>query len=180
MQIGDKMEKLTTFLKSIKYGWIDLNGEIHYKIDKEKFLSDYRLLSPDKLSDQKIGICFDMVEYERIYLQNNNIHGQSILIVHEKDHKPTIHTFMIYQNNNKYYWIEYAFRKTSGIRSYSNIHDCLENVKREFLNENNITAPGNISLYNYEKPPYNITQQEFIKHCLSGLLLNKDYSNLKF
>jgi len=178
MTIGDKMEKLITFLENVEYGWIDLSGQVHYQIDKKKFMSDYRLLSPEKLEQQRIGICFDMVEYERSYLQVKNINSKSILVVHEKDHKPLIHAFLIYQNNNKYYWIEYAFRKVIGIRSYSNLKDCLIDVKQEFLAENNITDIGNIYFYNYEKPLYNINQQEFISHCLNGVLLNKEYSNL--
>lgn len=174
------MKKLTTFLENINYGWVDLAGDIHSKIDKFKFITDYRLLSPEKLSVQKIGICFDMVEYERQYLQNKNIEGKSILLVHLKDGKPLIHAFMIYQDNNQYYWIEYAFKKVRGIRSYQDLTTCLTDIKQEFLTENNITDIGQITFYNYSKPSYNIDQQTLINHCLNGIILNDEYSNLEF
>lgn len=173
------MKVLTNFLEQVKYGWIDLEGNVHEKIDKDKFMNDYRLLNPDKLEKQMIGICFDMVEYERKYLNDRNIDCKSLLIVHEKDYKPMIHAFLIYKENNEYFWIEYAFRTMIEIRKYQTLKECLEDVKQEFLLENNISDIGKIYFYSYEKPEYGINQEEFIKHCLKGKLLNQNYSNLE-
>jgi len=173
------MKKLIEFLSQVNYGWIDLDGKIHEKIDKDKFMSDYRLLSPDKMEEYKVGICFDMVEYERKYLEERNIFGKSLLIVHEKNGKPLIHAFMLYRNGSEYCWIEYAFKKMIGIRKYQTIKECLEDIKGEFLLENNINDIGKISFYLYQKPQYGIGQQEFIINCLNGMLINQEYSNLE-
>ena len=48
-------------MNDIKYGYLDINGNIHYVIDKD-FGSLYILQSPGETLNNIVGVCWDQVE----------------------------------------------------------------------------------------------------------------------
>ena len=81
-----------------------------------------------------------------------------------------MHTFLVYEDNNKYYWFENAWLDNKGIYEYSSLDDLLKdvyeksillyksyNIKEEEINK--------YSLYILEKPMYHSNALEYIKFC---------------
>ncbi len=173
------MNELINILTNTKYGWLDQQGIYHNKIDKDKFMSEYRLSSPSDFIENRIGICFDMVEYIREYLDKNQIPNKSFLIIYQNKNTLRLHSFIIYKDKNEYIWIEYAFKTIVGLRKYHTFKDCLQDIEKEFLFENNLMEPGKITYFCYEKPVYNIDAVSFINHCQKSQVITKDY-NIEF
>lgn len=59
-------------MNDIKYGYLDINGNIHYVID-EDFDSKYKLQSPNETLNNKVGVCWGQVELERYLFEKENI-----------------------------------------------------------------------------------------------------------
>lgn len=51
---------IMNIMNDIKYGYLDINGNIHYVIDKD-FESLYKLQSPGETLNNKVGVCWDQV-----------------------------------------------------------------------------------------------------------------------
>ncbi|MCI6266988.1 MAG: hypothetical protein MR598_09145, partial [Erysipelotrichaceae bacterium] len=118
----------------------------------------------------KIGVCWDQVELERYYLRSHDLNIKTYFLVYYDNDKCPTHTFLTYEKDNKYYWMEHAWDKFKGIHEYSSKKELLTDIKNKFiLNElKKHCTLENLILYEYQKPKYHISTQEFYKHCESG------------
>lgn len=169
------MDKLMNLMSDIKYGWIDKNGNKHYDVDDD-FSTNYSLQSPEEILVNKVGVCWDQVELERYYLENNNVYVQSYFIVYYDEDKCPTHTFLTYEKDGYFYWFEHAWVLFSGIHRYNNLQELLLDVKNKFIKYelNNNYDYDNLIIYNYNKPKSHINVQEFYKHCESGKIIYLD------
>ena len=58
------MDDIIVMMNDIKYGYVDIKGDIHSDVD-DKFSEFYKLQSPDEVLKNKIGVCWVQVELER-------------------------------------------------------------------------------------------------------------------
>lgn len=160
--------EIMKLLEPINYGWVDKNGITHIG-DFETFSDDYRLQSPEEVLKNKVGVCWDQVELERVYFSNFE-EVKTYFIVHYDGGKCPTHTFLTYKKNNKYYWFEHSWYKYNGIHEYSTIDELLQDVRTKFIvtELNNTYDPENLVVHEYEQPQYHLTVQEFFDHCDSG------------
>ena len=163
------INEIMTLMDNIEYGWLDKNNNKHNLVDNT-YQDNYILETPQEVIQNKIGVCWDQVELERYYLKNHDLNIKTYFLVHyDKDKCPT-HTFLTYEKDNKYYWLEQAWIKFKGIHEYSSKIELLTDVKNKFImNElKNHCILENLVLYEYQKPKYHISTQEFFNHCESG------------
>lgn len=163
-------KEIMNLMDKIHYGWVDYNGNSYVDVDKN-FSDKYRLQSPKEIIKSNLGVCWDQVELERYYFKNSVLKLETYFIVYYDNQKCPTHTFLIYEKNNKYYWFEHSWKKFKGIYEYDTKLDLLSDVKKKFtkieLNDN--YDKDNLKIYNYTKPKYNISVDEFIKHCENGI-----------
>ena len=171
----EKLEKVLAKLENIKYGYIDNNHNIYPDDINDwdtNFNKLYKLQSPEELINNKYGVCWDQVELERYYLEQENIEGISYFIIaHENRQEPT-HTFLVIKDI-KYYWLEHAWEPYRGLHEYETLEELILDVKYKFeqtIKKNNITN-YQIDIYEYKKPKYNLGCIEFINYCEKGKLL---------
>ena len=164
-EIFNKMEK-------IKYGYVDCSNNVHKMVD-DVFSKLYILQSPLDLEKSKYGVCWDQVELERYYFEKNKILFKTYFIVHYDNDKCPTHTFLVYENNQKYYWFEHSWEKFRGIKCYISLNSLLEDVRQRFIKYelNNNYVDNNLLIYEYSKPNYNINVMEFYRHCENGKLI---------
>lgn len=166
MNIIDIYEKLST----IKYGWVDKNKKQHIKLEPALFSEFYTLQTPEELINSKLGVCWDQVELERYYFSKNNLKHNSYAIMYiDKKNMPN-HTFLVYEEDNKYYWFEHAWDKYKGIHEFSDLKSLLLQVKENFIADE---LKGNCSIdslfiFNYAKPEIHLDCTSFYKHMMSG------------
>ena len=163
------MNNIMILLEEIEYGYKDKDGNIHYDMTSS-FSDDYRLQSPDEIKESKVGVCWDQVEYERYLFEKQNIKFNTYFIVHYDNDKCPTHTFLIYEDNNKYYWFEHAWEKFKGIHEYNTEEEALKDIKDKFIKYelNNNYINNNLCIYKYDKPEYGLSVEEFYKHCEKG------------
>lgn len=163
MDVNEIME----LMNKISYGWVDKNGVKHVN-DFETFSTDYVLQSPEEIIKSQVGVCWDQVELERYYF--NNITIKTFFIVHYDNEKCPTHTFLTFEKNNHYYWFEHSWERFKGIYKYNSLKKLLNDVKTKFIQFelNNNYKEDNLEIHEYIKPKYNISVQEFYKHCDEG------------
>lgn len=162
-------EDIMDLMSDIEYGWIDKNNNKHTTIDSS-FSENYMLQSPNEIKINKIGVCWDQVEFERECFKNLKINFKTFFIVHYDNDKYPTHTFLTYENNNKYYWFEHSWALFKGIHEYDTLENLLLDVKQKFISKdlNYNYNNNNLVIYEYEKPQYHISTLEFYKHCEKG------------
>lgn len=162
--------EIMNLMESVEYGWIDKNGSKHNFVD-EAYVDNYVLQSPNEVMKNKVGVCFDQVELERYYFKGNDWNIETYFIVYYDNDRCTTHTFLIYKNNNKYYWFEHVWERFKGIHEYNTKKDLLLDVRYKFIKYqlNNRYDNENLVIYEYKKPKYHISVIDFYKHCESGM-----------
>ncbi len=165
--------KIMTLMNDIQYGYLDKDNIKHLYID-DFFSSMYKLQSPFEILENKIGVCWDQVELQRYYFEKENILCKTYFIVYYDNDKCPTHTFLVYKNNDFYYWFEHSWEKYRGIHKYSSLDELLTNVRKRFIKEE---LPSNFNnknlcLYDYKKPNYGISCMEFYKHCEMSTNIN--------
>ena len=164
-------EQIMKLMNTIDYGWIDKNKTKHID-DFEFFSNEYILQSPEELVNSKLGTCWDQVELEREFFKNNKTIKTFFIVNYDNKKTPT-HTFLTYKKGNNYYWFEHSWEKFRGIHQYNSLELLLKDVYNKFVeNELESNSNKNIIIYEYSKPKYHISVQEFYKHCEQGTIIN--------
>lgn len=155
---------LLTWMDYINYGWIDSKGEIN-KNGGDDFYKKYRLQSPKKVLKNKVGVCWDQTEFERSWFDFNN-YSFTIIYIEISDNKQCpSHTFLVYQDNDKYYWFEHSWRAYKGIHEYDSILKCIHDVIRKHQTQwNDFNSPLIVTNLT-KKPKYGIGCQEFMDYA---------------
>ncbi|MBE6148404.1 MAG: hypothetical protein E7167_02795 [Firmicutes bacterium] len=175
-----EVQELYKKMSEFEYGWIDKTGYKYVnKIAKNKFITDYYLQKPKDLEKNKIGICWDQVEYERSFFEKNGISFKTIFIIYDDGVKYPNHTFLIFKENQKYYWFENTYADVKGILEFDSLQECLSKVKKEFMKETHLEEIGDrLYYYVYDKPKYGIGALDFITHCQNGIKADLDLKNI--
>lgn len=168
MAVYDEL-KIMELMDNIEYGWIDKNNQKHNTID-DKLEENYILQSPDETMKSEIGICTDQVELERYYFNFTDLKAKTYCLTYINKDKYLMHSFLVFEKDNKYHWFEHSWSKFKGIHEYNSINELLLDVKNKFIKlvlEDNYVDKALI-LHEYTKPNYHITIKEFYNHCDYG------------
>ncbi|MBR5662054.1 MAG: hypothetical protein IKX00_00200 [Bacilli bacterium] len=164
---------------NITYGFVGNNGKYYDNPDSDEWNDWYSVCyvqNAKQLLKSHIGICWDQVELEREWFSHNQFNYITIFIWFSVEHKndyPT-HSFLIYEDNNKWYWFENAFFDCTGIHEYNSKTDAINDIKEKFFSyaiENGWAKPedkGLIMTNEYSKPKDNSTVQEYLNHVTNN------------
>lgn len=181
------MEELTNFSpeefyryikNNIHYGFVDDAGKKYYPIDFENIDIDslYILQSPKQVIENKCAWCWDVVELLRYFLDAKNLYNETYYIEYKND-KLNIHhthTFIIFNQNNKWYNIEdNSSANETGVFEYNSKEELIETIANSFKSwikqMYSLSDLSNGYIINqYSKPKYGITANEFQSHCKKG------------
>ena len=156
---------------NIKLGYRDKNGKWYIEPNKD-FKEDYYLQRPKDVLNIKMGYVFDQVELERYLLDEIGIDCRSFFMLYSSSENEMSHSFIVFKDNDKYYWLENAWLKYRGIHEYESKEDLLTDVVKKFIAT---IKDGNINklrLFQFDKPSFGINYVKYVKHCLTGISLN--------
>lgn len=171
---------LLMFMKeNFLYGYIDKNGKKHYPEDKDFNLywyDNYSLSSFDDVINNKIGNCWDLVEFERKWFLDNGYEVNTFyeMVVLDYNNNYPTHSFLTYKDNNKYYWFEYADLANIGIHEFNSEKELIDYQITKYIsflkNEFNIKEKelSKIRLYNFLKTTEKLSAREYIDFVTSG------------
>ena len=156
-------------LESIENGWMDLEKNIYKNVEKG-FKKKYVLSSPEEVLENKVGTCFDLVELERSFFKNLDLKYNAYFMIYYEGKKVYTHTFIVYEEAEKFYWFEYAWILDQGIHEFMSLYDLLTCVRDKFKKHNNLKFMDldYLCVYKYKKPKFHIGLKDFYKHCESG------------
>lgn len=161
------VEKIMDLMNLIEYGFKGENGENIINNSKkwdEEFFDFYYLQTPEELLKTRCGVCWDQVELERKLFEDNGINCKTYFIyIVDNDMLPS-HTFLVYENDNKYYWFEHSWEKYRGIHEYKSEIELLLDVKEKFKNDNCTGEDSFLYIYEYNKPKEHITCSMFYSY----------------
>ncbi len=167
-QVSNVLEILDK-LKDIETGWMDIDKNIYKNIDKG-FKKKYILSNPEETISNKVGTSFDLVEVERTYFKNLGLKFNTYFMIYYESKRIYTHTFVVYEEKEKFYWFECAWHNDKGVHEYMSLYDLLTDIRTKFIKYNNIKFMDNdyLCVYKYKKPKFHIGLKEFYKHCESG------------
>lgn len=175
-------EDILEYMKeNIKYGFIDNNQNIYPDNDKDwdnSFSEHYQLQISSNLLKTKYGVCWDQVELERYLLKKINIKSKSYFIVEYDGKQYPTHTFIVINDNNKYYWFEHSWEPHRGIYEFNSLNELLLDVNDKFKKMliNKKISTDDIIIYEYEEPTKSLNCLEFYQHCEQGKIVSyNDY-----
>lgn len=145
-----------------------MNVNIKYKQDENWVLNK---------CEKGYGNCYDQVELEREWFSKKTYEYKTIFIWFCLPYQNNYltHTYLIYRENDSWFWFENADENTKGLHEFENIEDLINSQKEIFIKENE--SIGNrvdeeilksLKIYEYEKPNLGITFEEFINHILNS------------
>ena len=176
LKVTNPLEFQNFMDKYIRYGFVDNKGKIYNdpssKEWEENWYSTCIVQDGDGVLNTCYGTCWDQVELERKWFSDNNYNFKTIFIcfeLNEPNNLPT-HTFLIYEDNNKYYWFEHAYDKYKGIHEFNSYEEAIkyvEDKQLEYAIETDRATEDDRKLmvaYEYAKPKINCNVDEYIKH----------------
>lgn len=167
--IQEKVEKIMSVMNDIEYGFKDEYGNNIIDTNPEKwdneFDSFYYLQTPEELLKTKCGVCWDQVELERNLFAKEMISIKTFFVYIVDDNMLPSHTFLTYENDNKYYWFEHSWEKFRGIHEYSSELNLLLDIIDKFRKDHvEVSKNASLYLYEYKSPKEHIKCNEFYKY----------------
>lgn len=169
MKKFNSISEIKDFLSDIEFGWSDIDKNLSREPEKG-FKKNYVLSSPEETIKNKVGIDFDLVEVERACFKNLELKFDTYFMAYYESRHLFAHAFIVYEENEKFYWFEASWANDKGIHEYSSLYDLLTDVRDKLKKYKNIKFMDNdyLCVYKYRKPKYHINLKELYKHCESG------------
>lgn len=154
-------QELLKFMSNFEYKWMDKNGNFHEEIVPDMY-ENYSLMTPDEVEKYKCGICVDQTEFERDWFSKHNYNHKVMVIQIEREDSAPGHQFLIYKDNNKYYWFENAWSDERGIHKYQTYEELIKDIKSKFIIQNDIkdSELNNIEIFEQIKYPSHLSYEE--------------------
>lgn len=170
--------ELLEFMSNIEYGYLTKSGKIYTINDadyQKSWYDNYILQDKSTILKTGVGNCFDQVELERAWFEDNNYQIKTIyeMVSLNYDNNYPTHTFLVYKDNNKWFWFENSFSKLRGIHKFDTLEELMSYQKDkylELLEEYQITdiEHKNIIITCYNKPTPNISALEYIEYAVES------------
>jgi len=136
-RVKNPEELLAYMEKNIEYGYVGRENNYIYSSGDvnfdNNFDNEYFLQTPEQLLSSKRGVCWDQAELERFWFLKKEYESKVYFLMFAKEklnNLPT-HTFLVYKNNDKFYWFENSFGSQKGIHEYEDFDSLIEDVKEK-------------------------------------------------
>lgn len=154
-----KLKKLKDFNKRLaSYEWGAIDKDLNPLPDDE--FEKYHTISPKTLHKLKRGTCWDYVEAQRDWYEEEGVQHKVYYIEADNPEKAS-HTFLIAQIGEQFLWDEASWKPNKGVHLASSAEKLLNIVcKKHSKTSENISK---ISVYCYPKPKkFGMSVKEFM------------------
>lgn len=168
VETSEKRRAVESLSKELNEQWeygVIHNGK-RINTEEEDFdWNNYKTLPLDTLKKEKIGTCWDFVNYQHKMLNDAGIKNDSYLVMMDLSSKKepdriVTHTFTTFEMDGKQYWLESAMYPKRGIHEIKSFEDAAESVKSNYTSE---SKPYSIFKYNPDGLDKGLTGDEFIE-----------------
>lgn len=166
------VELLLEEMSEITYGYLDKNHRRIYVIKEHEFYAGYRLQTPEEVARNRLGVCWDQVEYARSSFARFGCEFVSVYVSLKTGNS---HTFLAFKlKDNYWYWFENSYAKYRGVHGpYLTVEAIAVEVIKHMREEPGVEKAKLDFVSLYDMPSrFGLTCQEFMDHCESGHRLN--------
>ncbi len=164
---------------NFEYGYLDKDNNIHHyddpNYDDLDWYNIYMLENEKDILESGVGTCFDMTELERDFLERNGykVYTYFEMILLDYDNPYPMHSFLVYEDNNKYCYFEFSDYKNRGIHKYDNIIELLNDARIRFMKnqeEYDIKEEekSKYIINQFEKVKEHASEEEYINHVVNS------------
>ena len=164
---------------NFEYGYLDKDNNIHHyddpNYDDLDWYNIYMLENEKDILESSVGTCFDMTELERDFLERNGykVYTYFEMILLDYDNPYPMHSFLVYEDNNKYCYFEFSDYKNRGIHKYDNIIELLNDARIRFMKnqeEYDIKEEekSKYIINQFEKVKEHASEEEYINHVVNS------------
>jgi hypothetical protein len=142
-----------------------LNGKKITDLDNMDW-SKYRTIPIDVMKKEKIGVCWDFVNYQHSFFKDNGYPDETFMVVSKRSNDPDdilTHTFSIVKIGDKKYWVESAKWNDRGVHEVISYKD----VINKFIKDEYVRNDYDIYKYNPDGMDNNLTDQEYFNRVTS-------------
>ena len=125
------IDDIFKFMDEIKYGWIDVEGNIHY--DMNGFRLNYRTMSIKKTLKYKVGTCIEQTILIKYLLDQLKIKNDVYCTrIYEDENfndlnaKERMHCFVLFYLDNCVFQIEHPDPDRKGIHKFNSKKDAID------------------------------------------------------
>ena len=170
MDLFSKCKALYEKIRYFEYG-IPVDGVIKPVPSAEYFVKNYHFLKPEEFEKYKGGICWDYVEYERKFLEVNDIDFNQYYLITNTPPNYDTHTFITVKDGDELIYIESSFKRVEhiidGIQKFKTLEDIVKLITTNmwYCNDND----KRFDEFKYDvckfkgHPQYGCTCEEYMK-----------------
>ena len=139
-------------------------------LDNFNYGRDYRTLPLEKLRKEKIGTCWDFVNYQHDVLKKAGIKDSAYLIVmrlptNDDPDRTITHTFSTLKVGDKEYWLESAMWPKRGLHEIKDFKDAATQIHDQYTKTK---TPYSLFKYDPEGMDKGLTDTEFFDRATDG------------
>ena len=164
---------------NFEYGYLDKDNNVHHYDDPDyddlDWYNIYMLENEKDILETGVGTCFDMTELERDFLERNGykVYTYFEMILLDYNNPYPMHSFLVYEDNNKYCYFEFSDFKNRGIHKYDNIIELLNDARIRFMKnqeEYDIKdeEKSKYIINQFEKVKEHASEEEYINHVVNS------------
>ena len=167
-------EELLEFMSKINYGYLGKNGRVYHYDDADfnlDWYNQYILESSDDILKNLYGNCWDQVELERFWFLENGYNIKTIyeMVKLDYDNDYPSHSFLVYQDNNYWYWFENADFNNRGIHKFNSLDELLSYQYQKYVDYLKIfnikdDEIEKIIVTEFDKPKEHISAKDYLNH----------------
>jgi hypothetical protein len=169
--------------KNFDYGYLGIDRVHHYDEPDfdELWYDNYVLSNYNDVLRTKTGNCYDMTEFERTWFTNHGYEVRTFyeIVALDYENEYETHAYLVYKDNDKYYYFEYSDFNNRGIYEYDdlgsiikdNYSKYIDNLKKSNIKPNELDC---IKIYEFDKPKEHIDAYLYIKHVTNSHLIYGD------
>lgn len=144
------LEEIINVLDSINYRFID---------------DETLIYTPEEVIAKKEGNCWEQVELTRKLFLDQGISVDTYFVsLIDENYKFQTHTFVVYQNNSTFYWVEHAWEMYKGVHEYDDLKTLLSDVKCKLIEDFKGKGEVFAFVYKYDKPLKPMKAPEFLNY----------------
>ena len=170
MDLFAKCKELYEKIRYFEYG-IPVDGTIKPVPSADYFVKNYHFLKPEEFEKYKGGICWDYVEYERKFLEINDIDFNQYYIITNTPPNYDTHTFVTVKDGDDLIYIESSFKRVEhiidGVQKFKSLEDIVKLITTNMWECNGNDKRFDEFKYDVCKfkghPQYGCTCEEYMK-----------------
>ena len=135
---------------------------------------NYQLQSVNDILQTRVGNCFDMVEFERKWFSSHGYQTKTFfeMVLLDYNNSYSMHTFLIYQENDSWFLFEFSDFMHRGIFKFSTLKELLKYQKNNYvtiLKSQSIKEKEleKMIVKEFRKPKSEITASQYLDYVLS-------------